>query len=123
MLKKKKKTTKQDSKPCRNTTSKNIQILGKSAILVFNLPDNKYDYELASKAWSYYAALDDIHQWLRLNTKYGISTDLKDAIEKKASEYDEPNCKETIASIILWEVRDKLAQIISERNAYEPESY
>ena len=61
------------------------------ATLEFNLPDDQEDFNHATNGFNYYMALVQIDEWLRAEYKY--------------------NDKEE-----LYEVREKLRQIISENN-------
>lgn len=61
------------------------------AILEFNLPEDKENYDLANNGLNYYSALFEFDQWLRSEYKY--------------------NGKEE-----MYEVRRKLNKIINENN-------
>jgi hypothetical protein len=61
------------------------------AILEFNLPEDKENFDLANNALNYYSALFEFDQWLRSEYKY--------------------NNKEE-----MYEVRRKLNKIINENN-------
>lgn len=61
------------------------------AILEFNLPEDKEDFDFATNAVKYYSALVEFDQWLRSEYKY--------------------NGKEAMV-----EVREKLNEIINDNN-------
>ena len=61
------------------------------AILEFNLPEDKEDFDFATNAVNYYSALVEFDQWLRSEYKYNGN---------------EP----------MFEVRQKLNEIINENN-------
>lgn len=61
------------------------------AILEFNLPEDKEDYDYANNGFNYYMALMEMDQWLRSEYKY--------------------NGKEE-----MYAVREKLNYIINENN-------
>ena len=61
------------------------------AILEFNLPEDKEDFDFATNAVNYYSALVEFDQWLRSEYKY--------------------NGNES-----MFEVRQKLNEIINENN-------
>ena len=61
------------------------------ATLEFNLPEDQDDFNYANNGFNYYMALVEMDQWLRSEYKY--------------------NDKEE-----MYEVREKLRQIISENN-------
>ena len=61
------------------------------AILEFNLPEDKEDFDFATNAVNYYSALVEFDQWLRSEYKYNGN---------------EP----------MFEVREKLNEIINENN-------
>ena len=61
------------------------------AILEFDLPEDKEDFDFATNAVNYYMALSEMDQWLRSEYKY--------------------NGKEA-----MFEVRQKLNEIINENN-------
>lgn len=61
------------------------------AILEFNLPEDKEDYDYANNGFNYYMALMEMDQWLRSEYKY--------------------NGKEE-----MYAVREKLSYIINENN-------
>ena len=61
------------------------------AILEFNLPEDKGEFDFATNAVNYYSALVEFDQWLRSEYKYNGN---------------EP----------MFEVRQKLNQIINENN-------
>ena len=61
------------------------------AILEFNLPEDKEDFDFANNAVNYYSALVEFDQWLRSEYKY--------------------NGNES-----MFEVRQKLNEIINENN-------
>jgi hypothetical protein len=68
------------------------------AILEFQLPDDEYEYNLATNAWKFKSVLIDMDNWLRHKTKYSVD-ELSDD-EHKA----------------YWECRDKLNELINEEN-------
>lgn len=59
--------------------------------LVFKLPEDREDFELAQNGWKYKAALEDFSAWLRSKYKY--------------------EDKETLT---IEEIRDKLAELTSD---------
>ena len=61
------------------------------AILEFNLPEDKEDFDFAANGLNYYLALTEFDRWLRGEYKY--------------------NGKET-----MYEVRQKLNEIINDNN-------
>ena len=61
------------------------------AILEFNLPEDKEDFDFANNGINYYSALFDFDQWLRSEYKYNGN---------------EP----------MFEVREKLQQFINDNN-------
>ena len=61
------------------------------AILEFNLPEDKENFDFATNGFNYYMALSEMDQWLRSEYKY--------------------NGKEE-----MYEVREKLNYFISENN-------
>jgi hypothetical protein len=61
------------------------------AKLIFNLPEDQEDFNYATNGFKYYMALVEMDEWLRAEYKY--------------------NDKEE-----MYEVREKLRQIISENN-------
>ena len=61
------------------------------AIIEFNLPEDKEDFDFATNAVNYYSALVEFDQWLRSEYKYNGN---------------EP----------MFEVRQKLNEIINENN-------
>ena len=56
-------------------TEKNLKTLelpsGKNAVLVFSLPDDQYDYDMAMKASDYNCALNEIFDKCRSLLKHG----------------------------------------------------
>ena len=52
---------------------------GRNAVLVFSLPDDDYDYELAMKAGDCYSALNEIYDKCRNLLKYGEFKTIKEA--------------------------------------------
>lgn len=55
------------------------------AILEFNLPEDREDFEMATNGKSMYNVLWEMDQWLRIKTKYApdnISSDTYDAYDK-----------------------------------------
>ena len=38
--------------------------------LIFNLPEEREDFELAQKGWAYKRVIDELHSWLRQLSKY-----------------------------------------------------
>ena len=61
------------------------------ATLDYNLPEDRDDFNHATNGFNYYMALVEMDEWLRSEYKY--------------------NCKDD-----MWEVREKLRQIIFENN-------
>ena len=61
------------------------------AILEFNLPEDKEDFDFATNAVNYYSALCEFDQWLRMEYKYN-------------------------GNEAMVEVRKKLNEIINENN-------
>jgi hypothetical protein len=104
--------TKKDSK---NTS---ITLNGCHAILTFQLPQERESFDLANRAIDYSIALDDVQDWLRTNTKYGVQQELKDAILTSMNEWEEkePMPSDHVIECILWRVRDKIAEIRQERD-------
>lgn len=39
--------------------------------LIFDLPEEREDFEVAQNGWKYKIALDDMDNWLRSKLKYG----------------------------------------------------
>lgn len=66
--------------------------------LTFNLPEEQYDYECATKGCSLAFTLDDFDNYLRQRLKYEV---LEDGVAE-----------------ILQDVRDKLHEIRKDRDAY-----
>lgn len=66
------------------------------AKLIFNLPEDKEDYDIFNNALAMYSVIWEMDQWLRSNTKYAddnLSSDKYDAYQ---------------------ECRDKLRELLSE---------
>lgn len=66
------------------------------AILEFNLPDDKEDFDLATKALDWYSVAWDMDQYLRSRIKY------EDSLTDEAHE-------------VLQDARTKLREIINEK--------
>lgn len=59
------------------------------AILEFNLPEEREDYELHCKAVSMHIAIHDFEMWMRKIYKYGSETDQTLTIEQVRKEFYE----------------------------------
>ena len=61
------------------------------AVLEFNLPEERDDFEIAQNGWKYKAALDDLDIWLRSMQKYEnkISVSIKAVRDKLRELMDE----------------------------------
>ena len=68
------------------------------AILEFNLPDEKQEYDLANSALNFFSVLWELDQDLRAKTKYAAD----DLPQDKYDAYEE--------------VRDKLRELMTESN-------
>jgi hypothetical protein len=70
------------------------------AILKFNLPEEKSEFELATNAMKWYSVAWDMDQYLRSKTKYAPD-DMPDEVYKTFSE-----------------AREKLHQILNQNDVY-----
>jgi len=59
------------------------------AILEFNLPEEREDYELHQKAVAMHCAVHDFEMWMRKIYKYGSETDQVLTIEQVRKEFYE----------------------------------
>jgi hypothetical protein len=65
------------------------------AILEFDLPDDKIEYELANNAAKMYSVLWDLDQWLRAQYKYMPDAEYS---EDKYNTYEK--CRETLRELM-----------------------
>lgn len=96
------------SKTTKKINQSLILSRGKTGILTFSLPEEREDFELACKAVSLQVALDEISNYMRTVTKYGLNEKMKQAILMNKG-------KESAITAILWVIREDLAEIINER--------
>ena len=68
------------------------------AKLIFRLPDDKYEYEMASEGFKWHSVAWDMYQYLRAKTKYPSDDDHDEYIQAMS------DCK------------DKLFEIMRENN-------
>ena len=60
------------------------------AILEFNLPEDKEDFDFATKGINYYSALVEFDQWLRSEYKYNGNEPMFE-VRKKLNEFINDN--------------------------------
>lgn len=63
------------------------------AILEFNLPEDKEDFDFANNAVNYYSALVEFDQWLRSEYKYNGNEAMVEVREKLNEIINENNIK------------------------------
>lgn len=63
------------------------------AILEFNLPEDKEDFDFATNAVNYYSALCEFDQWLRSEYKYNGNEAMVEVREKLNEIINENNIK------------------------------
>ena len=63
------------------------------AILEFNLPEDKEDFDFANNAVNYYSALCEFDQWLRSEYKYNGNEAMVEVREKLNEIINENNIK------------------------------
>jgi hypothetical protein len=63
------------------------------AILEFNLPEDKEDFDFATKGINYYAALVEFDNWLRSEYKYNGNEPMFEAREKLQQFINDNNIK------------------------------
>lgn len=63
------------------------------AILEFNLPEDKEDFDRAANAFNYYLVLVEMDQWLRSEYKYNGNEEMHGVREKLNQIMNENNVK------------------------------
>ena len=63
------------------------------AILEFNLPEDKEDFDFATNGFNYYSALIEMDQWLRSEYKYNNKEEMFAVSEKLNEIINENNVK------------------------------
>jgi hypothetical protein len=59
------------------------------ATLIFNLPEEQDEFEMAQQGWKYRSILDDFRSWLRSQSKHGDKYEFTiDELREKLSEIE-----------------------------------
>ena len=107
----------------RKRQVKDLVIKTKCAMLLYQLPDDSYEFKLAQNAGNYLYALDEISNWLRSNTKHGISSELLEEISRSVNENDiqitDDAEMKAFIEVVLYKVRDKVEDIRSQYGAHD----